>query len=217
MKNLESNFLRPSIASNLLAGLMVFHLITFGDRIFSGFLPTWWHQIFGIIATGAYFYVWLTFWAVLKQQNPSHRIGPFIPFIIAFLVYNQVAYTILEIQLPMWLSMSIRILSMGVYLAFGFRVLVLPDPLFGLKVSYALSLIVVHVIDLVIYQVFYRFFFDFTEGIYIYTTLFAGLLYLINLSLMYQIFIRSRDQGMQSKGNHMNDLIGTIGQDTNED
>lgn len=216
MKNLESNFLRPSTASNLLAGLMVVHLITFGDRIFSGFLPTWWHQVFGIIITGAYCYVWLTFWEVLKQQNPSHRIGPFIPIIIAFLVYNQVAYTILGIQLPMWVSTPIWILSMGVYLAFGCRVLVLPDPLFGLKVSYALSLIVVHVIDLVIYQVFFRFFFDLAADNYVYFTLVSGLLYLVNLVFMYQILVRARDRKAQSKGNHLNDLIGTIGQDTNE-
>ncbi len=217
MTGLMSNFLRPSIASNLLAGLMGVHFIIFGDRIFSGFLPTWWHQVFGIITTGAYCYVWLTFWEVLKQQNPSHRIGPFIPIMIAFLVYNQVAYTILGIQLPMWLSTPIWILSVMVYLAFGVRVLVLPDSLFGLKTSYAVSLIVVHIIDLFIYQVIYRYFFDLATDSYGYVTLISGLLYFVNLVLMYQILVRSRNQGAHSKGNHLNDLIGTIGQDTNED
>lgn len=216
MNKLESNFLRPSIASNLLAGLMVVHLITLGDRIFPEFLPAWWHLVFGIMTTGIYVYVWLTFWEVLRQQNPNQRIGPFIPIMIAFLVYNQVVYAILEIQLPIWFSTPIWILSVMVYLAFGVRVLVLPDPLFGLKTSYAVSLIVVHIIDLFVYQVMYRYFFDLATDSYGYVTLISGLLYLVNLVLMYQILVRARNQGAHSKGNHLNDLIGTIGQDTNE-
>lgn len=215
MHHQNSSWLRPAYAASgvlILISLIAFKVLgNVAARDWAVDPASWFSQLYGFAAFLCWTYLWLALRQLLHRCAARPQTDLLIYLLIGVNTISFLTFFLIPVSALGWLITPLWVGSSFMLLIFAFWLRSFPHELFGYKELFAGTLMAIEVAQLVIYLGLFRLFPDFASAHYQWVDILMGILRVVNLAMLYQLFDQASKQPIRLQADANDSLIDEIG------